>query len=175
MNFFSRKNPVLVFLVTVIVLYIIWETFYASYLCMSPFSFKISSLLGRSSSYFFSLIDLNLNWSEATHCVSINGRPALYIGTPCNGLAFFGLFACFVIAFPASWKSKLWFLPLGILAIHVLNMIRVILLILNFYFYNRSFDFNHKYTFNFVVYGFMLLVWLYWAKKQLPYVAKTAQ
>ncbi|WP_442196393.1 hypothetical protein [Sporocytophaga myxococcoides] len=84
------------------------------------------------------------------------------------------MFTCFVIAFPASWKSKLWFLPMGILAIHVLNMVRVILLILNFYFFNSSFDFNHKYTFNFVVYGFMLLVWLYWAKKQLPNAGQTA-
>ncbi|WP_051312895.1 archaeosortase/exosortase family protein [Sporocytophaga myxococcoides] len=174
MSFFSRKNPVFVFLATVIVLYIIWETFYASYLCASPFSYKISSFLGWTSSYFFSLTGLKLNWIEATYCISIDGRPALYIGNSCNGLAFFGLFTCFVLAFPASWKSKLWFLPLGILAIHVLNMIRVILLILNFYFYNTSFDFNHKYTFNFVVYGFMLLVWLYWAKKQLPDAAQTA-
>jgi len=175
MNFFSRKNPVLVFLVTVIVLYILWETFYASYLSMSPFSYKISSFLGWSSSYFFSLTGLKLNWIESTHCISIDGQSALHIGTPCNGLAFFGLFTCFVLAFPAPWKSKAWFLPLGILAIHVLNMIRVILLILNFYFYNSSFDFNHKYSFNFVVYGFMLLVWLYWAKKQLPYASQIAQ
>mgnify|MGYP001281271927 CR=1 FL=1 len=174
MSFFNRKNPIVVFLATVILLYIVWETFYVAYLSETPLSYKISSSLGRSCSYAFSLFGLNMNWIEDTHCISIDGHPALYIGTPCNGLAFFGLFTCFVLAFPAPWKSKLWFLPAGVLCIHILNMVRVMLLIVNFYYYNSSFDFNHKYTFNFVVYGFMLLVWLKWAQKQLPHVAQTA-
>jgi exosortase/archaeosortase family protein len=129
----------------------------------------LAEVLGESTNWFFSLLgqEITLINSPTSSLVSLNGMKALSIGVPCTGLEFFGLFACFVIAFPAQLKAKLTILPLGILLIHFLNLIRIQILILNFHYFNSSFDFNHKVTFNIVVYGVILLIWVKWAKYQM--------
>ncbi len=107
---------------------------------------------------------------EVTHTgydITVNGTHSLHIAEPCNGLDFFGLFICFILAFPTTIKEKLKFLPIGLLTIHVLNMIRINLLIFNYYHFRTSFDFNHKVTFNLIVYGIMLVMWVLWTRKQI--------
>ncbi len=105
----------------------------------------------------------------AAHRVStgiyVQQYPLLYIGKPCNGVDFFGLFTCFVLAFPTRWKDKLWFLPIGILAIHLLNVLRVMALCINCWYFRNSFDFNHKYTFVILVYGLIFVLWMKWAQR----------
>src|SRR6266568_2870732 len=53
--------------------------------------------------------------------IGIDGTNGLWIGDPCNGITIFALFTFFIIAYPGSWKKKLWFIPLGITLIHTLN------------------------------------------------------
>ena len=97
--------------------------------------------------------------------IFINGEKQLFISTACNGFSFMYLFTAFVLAYPARWKHKAWFLPAGILLIHLLNTLRVIGLILNWFFHRQSFDFNHKYTYVVFVYGILLFLWVKWAGK----------
>ncbi|GAA4366725.1 hypothetical protein GCM10023185_38090 [Hymenobacter saemangeumensis] len=96
--------------------------------------------------------------------VVINGKPAVVVGPPCNGLVLYALFAGFVVAFPGPFRRKLWYIPLGIAVIWVLNVLRVVALALNHEYSRDSMDFNHHYTFTFVVYGFIFMLWMLWAK-----------
>jgi exosortase/archaeosortase family protein len=75
------------------------------------------------------------------------------------------LFAAFVIAFPGPWKTKVWYVPAGILAIYLINSLRVIGLALNRMFSNESFEFNHKYTFTILVYGAIFWFWMIWVNR----------
>lgn len=94
-----------------------------------------------------------------------NSAGLLEIGAGCDGLVLFALFAVFILAFPGPWRRKLWFIPLGILAIHVANLIRVVsLVILNFY-SPESLAFNHDYTWTVLIYGFIFWLWYLWAEK----------
>jgi exosortase family protein XrtF len=83
----------------------------------------------------------------------------------CNGLILMVLFAAFIIAFPGPWKKKLWYIPLGILAIYIINAIRVIGLAVNHIYAKSSFDFNHKYTFTILIYGAIFLFWMVWVNR----------
>jgi len=71
----------------------------------------------------------------------------------------------FVLAYPGHQKNKLWFVPLGILLIHILNIIRVISLAIIAYYSPYSLSFNHTYTFTFFVYAFIFLLWMVWVNK----------
>ena len=94
-----------------------------------------------------------------------NSVSLLEIGASCDGLVLFALFAAFVIAFPGPWRKKLWFIPLGVLAIHVANLIRVIsLAILNFY-WPEALSFNHDYTWTVLIYGFIFWLWYLWTNR----------
>jgi exosortase family protein XrtF len=95
----------------------------------------------------------------------MNGRAAVVVGTPCNGLVLYALFSGFVLAFPGPWRRKLWFIPAGMALIWVLNVLRVAALALNQHYAHQSVDFNHHYTFTFVVYSCIFGLWMLWARR----------
>lgn len=97
--------------------------------------------------------------------IGIDGSHGVWVGDPCNGIDLFALFAGFVIAYPGPVKKKLWFIPLGLIAIHLLNTIRVTALAMIAYHSPESLDFNHTYTFTILVYGFIFYLWMLWANK----------
>lgn len=95
----------------------------------------------------------------------MDGLPAVIVGAPCDGLVLYALFAGFVVAFPAPLRAKLWFIPVGIILLYLLNIVRVGALALNHHYAHRSVDFNHHYTFSFVVYSCICLLWLWWVRR----------
>ena len=157
---------VALFLGKVLLLYFGWNVFYAHVLAGSAFNQWVTANLAKTSVVLLSTAGFAV---EAQHgvvsSISFNQLPLLYIGDPCNAVDFFGLFSCFVIAYPARFWSKVWFIPVGILAIHLLNIVRVLLLVLNRWYSHESFDFNHKYTFLLFLYGLIFLLWRSWTKR----------
>jgi exosortase/archaeosortase family protein len=59
----------------------------------------------------------------------------------------------------------MWFIPLGILAIHIANLIRVISLVILNYYRPSALSFNHDYTWTVLVYGFIFWLWYLWTEK----------
>lgn len=97
--------------------------------------------------------------------VGIDGSNGVWVGSNCNAITLFTLFAVFIITYPGHQKSKWWFIPLGILAIHFLNILRVVALAMIANHHPESLNFNHTYTFTFLVYGFIFLLWVVWVNK----------
>ena len=95
----------------------------------------------------------------------LNDQPSVIVGDPCNGLLLYALFAGFIIAFPGPTRHKLWFVPLGVLTIYALNVGRVAVLALNHVYWHPTVEFNHHYTFTFVVYAAIGALWIFWAKR----------
>lgn len=104
---------------------------------------------------------------DATHAnlVLMAGEPSVVVGPPCNGLVLYALFAGFVLAFPGPWGRKAWFIPAGILLIWLLNVVRVAALAVNHHYSHATVDFNHHYTFTFVVYACIFGLWMLWARR----------
>ncbi len=87
------------------------------------------------------------------------------IGAPCDGAVLFALFVVFVISFPGPWRHKLWFIPVGVVLIHLMNVIRVVGLAIVVRVNESWLDFNHDYTFTLIVYSFVFFLWWLWTKK----------
>ena len=68
-----------------------------------------------------------------------NARFAVNIRNGCNGVEAMLIFLAAVLAFPASWKSRLAGLGLGILAIQVVNLVRVVALFLTGIYFPKIF------------------------------------
>ena len=103
--------------------------------------------------------------------VLLGGQPVVSVGDPCNGLLMYALFAGFVVAFPGPGRPKLWFVPLGVFALYALNVVRVAALALNHTYWYHTVDFNHHYTFTFVVYGATGALWVLWARRSGAHLA----
>ncbi len=86
----------------------------------------------------------------------------VWIGEPCNGIKIFGLFTIFIIAFKGRSFDKLWFIPIGIIILHFINVIRVAILTYISATNPYILDFNHNITFQLIVYLSMLGLWYWW-------------
>ena len=85
----------------------------------------------------------------------------------CNGLNVMVIFVSFLLAFGKPRKELLWFIPLGLLIIHLMNLFRVGLL------FNVSLSFPdfmyffHKYFFTAILYVVVFILWWYWVTRIL--------
>jgi exosortase H (IPTLxxWG-CTERM-specific) len=92
-------------------------------------------------------------------------RFAVNIRNGCNGVEAMLIFLAAVLAFPSSWKSRLAGLALGIVAIQVVNLIRVVALFLTGAYFPRIFDTSHTVIWQTIVILFGVLLWIYWANR----------
>jgi exosortase family protein XrtF len=97
--------------------------------------------------------------------IGIDGSNGVWVGSNCNAITLFTLFAVFIIAYPGNQKDKWWYIPSGIIAIHILNILRVTALALIANSYPAYLNFNHTYTFTFLVYAFIFFLWMVWVNK----------
>ena len=97
--------------------------------------------------------------------VYIENQPVVLVADACNGLELFALYIGFLLCFPGKWKYKAFFIPIGLGLIFLINVIREIVLALNYKFFQETFDFNHKYTYVLVVYLFVFALWRYWLNR----------
>jgi len=99
------------------------------------------------------------------HKVGIhNAQSSVAVGTGCNALELFALFAGFILIFEGSWKHKIWFIPLGVIIIHLLNVARILALIFSGTVSKSLLEFNHKYTFTIIMYIITFIGWMIWVK-----------
>jgi exosortase family protein XrtF len=160
-----RKNATFLFLFKAIILYVVWDFFYHYYLNNTFFADQLSWGALMPAIYAMDLFGYDADFSTTYKAMLIDKFPIVYMANGCNGLDFMGVFMCLVFAYPAKISAKVWFLPIGLVAIHILNNMRIVLLALNVLYWKETFDFNHKFTFILVVYGLIFLLWVTWAKK----------
>lgn len=109
---------------------------------------------------------LNYETFSSAFVVGIEGSYGIKIGPPCNGISLFALFAGLIIAYPSSIKSKLIFIPPGLLVIHALNIVRLVALAMIAYHKPESLGFHHSYTFAIGIYVVVFAMWYYWMNRK---------
>lgn len=102
---------------------------------------------------------------EKTTSLLYAGKGILSVYEGCNGLNTMILFAAFIIAFGPVNKTCLWFVPLGFLIIHTVNLLRIIFLFLVAQYLPQFMYFTHKYLFTIFLYAVIFTLWVWWVKK----------
>ncbi|MFY9820136.1 MAG: exosortase H [Thermoanaerobaculia bacterium] len=92
-------------------------------------------------------------------------RFAVNIRNGCNGVEAMLIFIAAVLAFPASWASRLAGLALGMLAIQVINLVRVVALFLTGTYFPKIFDTSHTVIWQTIVILCGVLLWIFWANR----------
>ena len=94
-----------------------------------------------------------------------NGAFAVNIKNGCNGVETMIIFLAAVFAFPASWKSRAIGLILGLLAIQLVNLVRVVALFLTGAYFPKFFDSSHTVVWQTIVILFGVFLWIFWANR----------
>ena len=155
---------IVLFISKAIALYLLWYFIYEQWLAKVG---KLDDLIIDNLVYITNQLLLIMGYTTFLyeHTFGIDGSNGVYIGTPCNGVELMALFSGFIIIFHGNWKNKIWFIPLGVVIIHLLNIIRVLSLAIIAMYSPETLDFNHKYTFTLLLYLFVFLGWIVWVKK----------
>ena len=166
-NIKKDNQPLFRFILTGIALLAVWYTLY--YLYLHPHT-NIDRIvidnLGDLSSFCLETLGYKLiPESESIRTVGVDGTHGVWIGDSCNGIIVLAVYIIFIISFPGSWKKKLWFIPMGMIIIHLVNVIRITALALIVTIDYDLLQFNHDYTFQLLVWGTVFLLWYKWINK----------
>jgi exosortase H (IPTLxxWG-CTERM-specific) len=97
-------------------------------------------------------------------CVVSSPRFAVTIYNGCNGLITSLIFVSGVLAFPARWTSKLIGVAGGLVAIQLVNLVRIISLFYIGVFFPDHFDDAHVYIWQSLVIVAGISLWIVWAR-----------
>jgi exosortase/archaeosortase family protein len=97
--------------------------------------------------------------------VGIVGSSGVQIGAPCNALDLMALFLGILILLPGKTAGKILYSVIGILFIHILNLMRVLALIIILDVKPGWLAFNHNYTFTLSMYIVIFLAWVWWINR----------
>jgi exosortase/archaeosortase family protein len=90
----------------------------------------------------------------------------VYVVEHCLAIPATIIFVSAIAMYRGSWKNKLWFIPMGILAIVVINLIRLVLLCFTFIHFSKTFyDVNHSVIYVIVTYALIMLLIAWWMRK----------
>ena len=166
MPILNFNNKITRFFTYAAVLYVAWFLLYE--LVIKPYTDIDEKFIGviiNQASFILRLLGFTTYQQREDmdlQIMGIDGAHPIWIGSPCNAISLFAFFTLFVLAFPGNAKSKLWFIPTGILLIHITNLLRVIGLVLINFYAPEYLDFNHTYTFTILVYALIFSLWMWW-------------
>ena len=123
-------------------------------------------ILLKLSVFVFSFTDYNILHGYDT--LSIVGSSGVRIGNPCVGFGLlFGFFAL-IVSYPAPWKKKLWFIPLGCFLIILINVIRIVSLTISQYNNGEFVKLEQHDFYNYIAYVLIFILWVVWVKFVVP-------
>ena len=124
-----------------------------------PFTAVIASV----SAWVTQLFDNSVQ-SSGIILQNINNGIAVSIQPGCNGVEAMICLTAAIIAFPASWKHKLYGLLFGFLAIQALNIVRIISLFYLLQWNKDWFEWAHLYLWQALIILDALIVFIIWVR-----------
>lgn len=94
--------------------------------------------------------------------LALPGVPGVRIANGCNGLSTLGLFVGFVLAYPGRARRRLWFIPLGVFAIYLTNVTRVVAMLLSQKYWPVAFEPLHGFGLTTIFYVVVFGLWVLW-------------
>lgn len=96
--------------------------------------------------------------------VYLDGAGAVNVFEGCNSINVIIVMIAFLVAYKGPLKHYLWFVPVSIIIIYILNLVRVDLLILVSRYLPDYMYFTHKYFFTAFIYAGVFILWFWWVK-----------
>ena len=90
---------------------------------------------------------------------------SIVVNGSCSGLKQFYQWTFLMVLFPGPWKKKLWYIPLGILVIHLVNIMRIVILSVILMNWPDQWHFSHDWILRPFFYVVIFALWVIWVEK----------
>lgn len=89
----------------------------------------------------------------------------IHVNGSCSGLKQFYQWIFLMVLFPGPWKKKLWFIPMGILIIHLVNIFRIVALSVILMNWPDQWHFSHDWILRPFFYVVIFAMWVIWVER----------
>ncbi|WP_035694061.1 exosortase family protein XrtF [Flavobacterium soli] len=172
-DIFRAYRPFLMFLGKFLLSYLILIVLYQWYLSqfdqqafeVDGMTHLVAEQVKSVLSFFDYSISLRPYSKDASILVAVDGRSVVRIIEGCNAISVMILFAAFIVSFSRTFAKTLGFIVLGVILIHILNVLRIVLLIIGILKLPQYEHLLHGVVFPLIIYGFVFLLWVIWVNK----------
>jgi exosortase family protein XrtF len=167
---FSIKEfkPAIFFVVKFLALYLIGNLLYGFFItAYEPVADPVTEWVTHQTAAILNLFDapvVSYAKSDKPTVIIKHIKPVLGVFEGCNGVNVMIVFLSFVLAFGPMNKKLAWFLPAGLLLIHISNLFRISLLFFVSIDYPQQLYFFHKYFLTAFMYGVVFALWFFWLR-----------
>jgi exosortase/archaeosortase family protein len=158
------------FFLIITIIHIAWR-FWATAFYFFPIQDLISQTSGflvhhlmNESTFILSNV-LNIKITSFDNSIIINNHVQLLISDSASGLRQMILFAMLMLIFPGPWKHKGWFIPMGIIILHLTNVFRIICLVVIAMHWPKQIQYAHGSWLTMLYYIVIFGLWLVWVEK----------
>lgn len=103
--------------------------------------------------------------TEAPNIMWFANGGYVQVNMSCSGLKqFYQVFVLFLL-FPGQWRHKLWFIPMSIIVMHLVNVFRIVMLSLMVLWKPEYWDFTHDWILRPFFYIVVFVLWVWWVEK----------
>jgi exosortase/archaeosortase family protein len=103
--------------------------------------------------------------AHAHNDILFSSKNGILIVWGCTAIKQSFIFLCIMLISKGLWKRKLWYIPLGLLAIYLFNIFRITLIAIITNKHPELFGLLHLYVFKYLFYGFIFMIWVLWEEK----------
>ena len=169
----AKVRRVLWFFVITLAFHVLWRI-WANTLHFAPISqvisvlrvFLVNQVYDTSSFILRDILNVTL-YTDPPDMVTKNGV-RLILGQSAAGLKQMCQFAVLILLFSGSWKHKIWYIPVGIIILHMTNIFRIMSLVVIAMHWPQQIHYaNHTYL-SIIYYVVIFGMWLFWVEKIAP-------
>lgn len=156
------------FTISIHIVWKIWSNFfhYAPVQEQMHALLKYMTVLVYDQSFWISKYVLQLDVTSIKNEIIYANGNYIYVTQGCSGVKQIMQFVLLMLLFRGSWKRKLWFIPMGIIVMHITNLVRVVGLGLLMH-WGSNYNiwlFSHDYLFRPFFYVVLFFMWIWWVE-----------
>jgi exosortase/archaeosortase family protein len=166
----EKVRGVFWFCLIILIFYFLWKiwanTFHFAPIqpLISSFSTFIVHQLFNESTYIIRQI-LKIHISTEPQIIITNNDIRLFLGESAAGLKQMCLFSLLIIFITGQWKHKAWFIPVGIVILHLTNVFRIICLVVIAMHWPQQIHYAHDNLLRILYYIVIFGLWVVWVEK----------
>ena len=126
--------------------------------------FFIDQLYNQSTWAIQNILGMKI-FLYAKHTFYCDNGQGLMINEGCSGIKQIMQFGILMLIFPGPWKHKAWFIPLGMIIVHLTNILRIIILTVVIKNWPANIQDVHDSWMRIMFYVVIFALWLLWVEK----------
>jgi len=170
-------KDIICFMVILLFFHVIWKIFVSDIIAINfvrSSSQYLAEKVYLSSIWVLDVFNVNVTYfDQLTIDGATRGNVIYYaenngyvsVNSSCSGFKQFYQWIFLMLIFPGPWKQKIWFIPMGLLIVHIVNIFRIVGMTYVTINIPEHWDYIHDWIMRPFFYIVMFLLWVWWNEK----------